>query len=57
VVFGVPLKLPGQFLPPSNDFFWQNPANYTKPLRSHMQNLKAHPTLPVSNPIFIPTDP
>ncbi|VUZ54259.1 unnamed protein product [Hymenolepis diminuta] len=56
MVFGVPLKLPGQFLSPLDKSFWPNPINYVERLRSHMQNLQALPTRPTSNPIFIPTD-
>ncbi|VUZ47944.1 unnamed protein product [Hymenolepis diminuta] len=56
MVSGVPLKLPGQFLSPSNNSFWLNPINYVERLRSHMQNLQALPTRPVSNPIFISND-
>ncbi|VUZ50496.1 unnamed protein product [Hymenolepis diminuta] len=57
MVFGVPLKPPGQFLFPSDKSFWPNPVNYVERLCSHMQNLQALPTRPTSNPIFIPTDP
>ncbi|VUZ51983.1 unnamed protein product [Hymenolepis diminuta] len=56
MIFGVPLKLPGEFLSPSNNSFWPNPLNYVQRLRSHMQNLQALPIRFVCNPIFIPTD-
>ncbi|VUZ53876.1 unnamed protein product [Hymenolepis diminuta] len=39
MVFGVPLKLLGQFLSPSDKSSWPNPVNYVERLRSHMQNL------------------
>ncbi|VDL58878.1 unnamed protein product [Hymenolepis diminuta] len=55
MVFGVPLKLPGEFLSSSNDSFRPNPLNYVEHLRSHTKNLQALPTHSVSNPIFIPT--
>ncbi|VUZ38831.1 unnamed protein product [Hymenolepis diminuta] len=56
MVFGVSLKFPGDFLSPSNNSFWPNPLNYVERLRSHMENLQALFTRPVSNLIFIPTD-
>lgn len=56
MVLGVPLKLPAEFLSPSNNSFWPNPVNYVERLCSHMQNLQALPTHSVSNPLFIPTD-
>ncbi|VUZ38598.1 unnamed protein product [Hymenolepis diminuta] len=40
MVFGVSLKLPSQFVSPSDKSFWPNPVSYVERLRSHMQNLQ-----------------
>ncbi|VUZ40634.1 unnamed protein product [Hymenolepis diminuta] len=56
MAFGVPLKLSGQFLFPSDKSSWPNPINYAERLRFHMLNLQTLPSRPTSNPIFTPTD-
>ncbi|VUZ45942.1 unnamed protein product [Hymenolepis diminuta] len=43
-VFGVLLKLPGQFLSPFKDSFWPNPVNYVERLNPNIQNLQTLPT-------------